>query len=167
MRLHSCEYRGTSEKASTAMVLVAAALMFSATAAGVGPAHSAAQESAVDVGYVEDVSGRVVAFSQGKPVLLDALDVISDRTRVDLQANSELRICHYPTHKLLTLKGPLRVSISRDGVTADNGKAVVVATGAETYLGGMAESLSEQSTQTAFDKGIAQFTWLMLRFIVY
>ena len=66
MRLHSCEYRGTSAKASTAMVLVAAALMVSATAAGVGPAHSAAQESAADVGYVEDVSGRVVAFSQGK-----------------------------------------------------------------------------------------------------
>ena len=30
----------------------------------------------------------------------------------------------------------------------------------------MAESLSEQSTQTAFDKGIARFTWLMLRFIL-
>ena len=61
------------------------------------PARSAAQEAAADVGYVEDVSGRVVAFAQGKPTLLDALDVISDRTRLDLQANSELRICHYPT----------------------------------------------------------------------
>ena len=30
----------------------------------------------------------------------------------------------------------------------------------------MAQSLSEQPTQTAFDKGIAQFTWLMLRFIL-
>ena len=36
----------------------------------------------------------------------------------------------------------------------------------DTYLGGMAESLSEQPTQTAFDKGIAQFTWLMLRFML-
>ena len=105
MRLHSCEYRGTSEKASTAMVLVAAALMFSATAAGVGPAHSAAQESAADVGYVEDVSGRVVAFSQGKPVLLDALDVISDRTRVDLQANSELPDLSLPHPQASDLEG--------------------------------------------------------------
>jgi hypothetical protein len=62
---------------------------------------------------------------------------------VDLQANSELRICHYPTHKLLTLKGPLRVSISRDGVTAENGKAVVAATGScvapvvSTFQGGI------------------------------
>ena len=30
----------------------------------------------------------------------------------------------------------------------------------------MAQSLSEQSTQTAFDKGIARFTWLMIRFIL-
>ena len=30
----------------------------------------------------------------------------------------------------------------------------------------MAESLSEQPTQTAFDKGIARFTWLMLRFML-
>jgi len=54
------------------------------------------------------------------------------------------------------------------GTSVESGSAmaVVVATGAETYLGGMAESLSEQSTQTAFDKGIARFTWLMLRFIL-
>ena len=30
----------------------------------------------------------------------------------------------------------------------------------------MAHSLSEKPTQTTFDKGIAQFTWLMLRFIL-
>jgi hypothetical protein len=92
---------------------------------------------------VEDVSGRVVAFSQGKPTLLDALDVISDRTRLDLQANSELRLCHYPTSKLVTLKGPLRASISRDGVTVENSKVVVAATGScvapvvSTFQGGI------------------------------
>ena len=73
------------------------------------------------------MSGRVVAFALGKPTLLEALDVISDQTRLDLQANSELRICHYPTRQLLALKGPLRASITRDGVTAENSKAVVAA----------------------------------------
>ena len=43
--------------------------------------------------------------------------------------------------------------------------AVVVATGRETYLGSMAETLAEQPTQTAFDRGVARFTWLMLRFM--
>jgi hypothetical protein len=49
--------------------------------------------------------------------------------RLDLQANSELRMCHYQTHQLFTLKGPLKAAISRDGVTAENGKAVVASAG--------------------------------------
>jgi hypothetical protein len=88
-----------------------------------------AQQAVADVAYVEDVTGHVVALSQGKPSLLNALDTISDRTRLDLQANSELRICHFPTRQFLTLKGPLKASVSQDGVTADNSKAKATATG--------------------------------------
>jgi hypothetical protein len=125
MQLRSRGQRGSSEATPTPMKFMAAALVFSFM--GAGPTRSAAQEAAADVGYVEDVSGRVVAFALGKPTLLDALDVISDQTRLDLQANSELRICHYPTRQLLALKGPLRASITRDGVTAENSKSVVAA----------------------------------------
>ena len=59
-------------------------------------------------------------------------------------------------------------SIAFLGTSVESGSAtaVVVATGGETFLGGMAESLSEQPTHTAFDRGIARFTWLMLRFIL-
>jgi len=58
-------------------------------------------------------------------------------------------------------------SVAFLGTSVESGSAtgVVVATGTGTYLGGMAESLSEQRTQTAFDKGIASFTWMMLRFM--
>src|SRR3954462_8507714 len=129
MRLRSREHREPGENVSAVVRLVAAGLLFSAAGAGAGPAHAAAQEIAADVGYVEDVSGRVVAFSQGKPTLLDAVDVIRARPRLDLQANSELRLCHYPTSKLVTVKGPLRSSISHDGVMVENSKAVVAAAG--------------------------------------
>lgn len=59
-------------------------------------------------------------------------------------------------------------SIAFLGTSVESGSAmaVVVATGAATYLGGMAESLQAQSRQTAFDKGISQFTWLMVWFIL-
>jgi Mg2+-importing ATPase len=59
-------------------------------------------------------------------------------------------------------------SIAFFGTSVESGSAtgVVVATGKETLLGGMAQSISEQSTKTAFDQGILQFTWLMLRFII-
>jgi P-type Mg2+ transporter len=53
------------------------------------------------------------------------------------------------------------------GTSVESGtaSAVVVATGKNTYLGCMAESLQAPQPQTSFDRGIAQFTWLMLRFM--
>src|SRR4051812_8182426 len=66
----------------------------------------APQEASREVAFVEAVTGRVVAFGSGAPALLDPLDVITDRTRVDLLASSELRICHYLTARFLTVKGP-------------------------------------------------------------
>jgi P-type Mg2+ transporter len=59
-------------------------------------------------------------------------------------------------------------SIAFLGTSVESGSAtaVVVATGKQTFLGGIAHSLSEAPTETAFDKGITQFTWLMLRFIL-
>jgi hypothetical protein len=97
--------------------------------AAAGISQSAAQEVAGDVAYVEGVSGRVVAFSRGRPVLLDVLDTIIDRTRLDLQPQSELRICHYGTQRLVILKGPARASISADGVIAESGHAINAAAG--------------------------------------
>lgn len=51
-------------------------------------------------------------------------------------------------------------------VESGSATAVVIATGKETYLGGMAKSITEPTTQTSFDKGIAQFTWLILKFVL-
>src|SRR5262245_61352665 len=84
----------------------------------------AAQSGASEVAYVETVSGRVVAFAQGKPILLDVLDLVRDGTALTLQADSEIRLCHYRLGKLLNLKGPLRASITAAGLTTEDGKPV-------------------------------------------
>ena len=54
------------------------------------------------------------------------------------------------------------------GTSVESGSAtaVVVATGAQTYFGKMASSLSGQQVETAFDKGVKKFTWLMIGFMV-
>jgi Mg2+-importing ATPase len=54
------------------------------------------------------------------------------------------------------------------GTSVESGSAqgLLVCTGAETYLGGMAGTLSARPPETAFDRGIRQFTWLMIRFIL-
>jgi hypothetical protein len=90
----------------------------------VGIPLSRAQETASDVAYVEAVKGFVTASPQGAPIPLDVLDIIRDRTRLELPANSELRLCHYRIRKLVTLKGPMHASISASGVTAESGNAI-------------------------------------------
>jgi hypothetical protein len=49
-----------------------------------GLAPLAAQEASQDVAFVETATGRVIALASGAPGLLGPLDVITDRTRVDL-----------------------------------------------------------------------------------
>lgn len=44
--------------------------------------------------------------------------------------------------------------------------AVVLATGAETYFGGMAGSITAKPAETSFDLGVKQFTWMMIRLIL-
>ena len=54
------------------------------------------------------------------------------------------------------------------GTSVESGAAtaVVVETGFQTYLGGMAKSMAGQQIQTSFDKGVHRFTWLMIQFMM-
>ena len=111
-----------SAKMTKAVVLLSAIGLSGAF--GLSP--SAAQELAADVAYVASVSGRVVALVRGTPSLLDNADVISDRTRLDVLAKSELEVCHYGLQRFVTLSGPTRVTFSSSSVTVESGRAAVV-----------------------------------------
>jgi Mg2+-importing ATPase len=54
------------------------------------------------------------------------------------------------------------------GTSVESGSAmaVVVATGPQTYFGKMASSIVGQQVETAFDRGVKKFTWLMIGFMV-
>jgi Mg2+-importing ATPase len=54
------------------------------------------------------------------------------------------------------------------GTSVESGTAlaVIVATGPQTYFGKMASSLAGQQVETAFDKGVKRFTWMMIRFMM-
>jgi Mg2+-importing ATPase len=51
------------------------------------------------------------------------------------------------------------------GTSVESGTAtaVVVVTGASTYLGTMAGSITEVAPPTSFDRGLSRFTWLMIQ----
>ena len=51
-------------------------------------------------------------------------------------------------------------------IISGSAAALVMATGTRTYFGGIAAKLSEKRAPTDFDKGIKNFTMLMLRFMV-
>jgi hypothetical protein len=107
-------------------------MLLSALSVALGSGSVSAAQEAAEVAFVENVSGRVVALAAAKPTLLDALDVVTDGTRLDLQPNSELRICHYQMRQYLTLRGPVRASVSRDGVVVESNKSAVTAAGSCT-----------------------------------
>ena len=50
-------------------------------------------------------------------------------------------------------------------VESGTATAVVIHTGDQTYLGSLATSIVGKREQTSFDKGVNNFTWLMIRFI--
>jgi Mg2+-importing ATPase len=54
------------------------------------------------------------------------------------------------------------------GTSVESGSAtaVIVATGGQTYFGKMARTLSSRQVETAFERGVKKFTWLMIRFML-
>src|SRR3989449_3710952 len=54
------------------------------------------------------------------------------------------------------------------GTSVETGSAtgIIIATGSQTYFGKMARSLAGQQAETAFDRGVKKFTWLMIRFML-
>jgi Mg2+-importing ATPase len=51
-------------------------------------------------------------------------------------------------------------------VESGSATAVIVLTGPQTYFGSVASSLCGQQPETAFERGVKRFTWLMIRFMV-
>ena len=140
-----------------------AALVLLALGSGALGASSfaVAEMAATDVAYVESLNGRAIALVQGKPTLLEPLDIIDERTRLDILANSELRLCHYRNEKLLTLRGPMRVSVLASAVIAENGQEIsgfgerCVKPAVSTFQGGfLARSTTTPLTRVALQPRI-------------
>jgi Mg2+-importing ATPase len=135
----------------------------------------------VNATVLRDGASREVAVARlvpGDVIHLGAGDMIPGDVRI-LQAKdlfvsqAALTGESYPVEKEEVEKGagmgaPLELtSIAFLGTSVESGTAtaVVVATGPETYLAGVAASMAAPAIPTAFDRGLSRFTWLMLRFM--
>jgi Mg2+-importing ATPase len=125
----------------------------------------------IDISLKELVPGDIVILSAGDMVpadvrLLTAKDLFLNQAALTGEA--------LPVEKITatvdsSLQNPLEmanVCFLGSNVESGTGTAVVIQTGRETYFGSLASSIVGQRVLTSFDKGINQFTWLMISFMV-
>jgi len=117
------------------------------------------------------VPGDVVRLSAGDMIpadvrLIAAKDLFITQSTL---TGESLPVEKLDTRETRTGIAPLElVNICFLGTSVESGAAtgVILATGAKTYFGSMAASMVGDSEPTSFDKGMQQFTWLMIRFMM-
>jgi len=118
----------------------------------------------------ELVPGDIVKLSAGDMIPAD-VRLLSCKDLFIIQATltgESLPVEKFDARETRESSSPLDASnLCFLGTSVESGaaQAVVVETGPQTYLGTIAKSISTQSIETSFDKGIKRFTWLMLRFM--
>ena len=115
----------------------------------------------------ELVPGDMVKLSAGDMIPAD-IRVISSKDLFIVQASltgESMPVEKVDARATLGSRSPLELeNVCFLGTSVESGTAtaVVVATGAQTYFGGMARSITGQEVTTSFDRGVNKFTWLMI-----
>ncbi len=117
------------------------------------------------------VPGDIVELSAGDMVPADVrLLACKDLFIIQSSLTGEsFPVEKFAVKETLAGRSPLELkNVCYLGTSIESGAstAVVVTTGLSTYLGGMSRAIVGQQPPTSFDRGVAQFTWLMLRFIM-
>jgi len=124
-----------------------------------------------EVPLQELVPGDIVYLSAGDMIPAD----VRLLTAKDLYINqAALTGESMPVEKTAVLPAPdvqnplemADIGFLGSNVESGAGTAMVVQTGARTYFGSMAASITGVRIETSFDRGINQFTWLMIQFIL-
>jgi Mg2+-importing ATPase len=124
----------------------------------------------VEISLKDLVPGDVITLSAGNMVPAD----VRILTCKDLYLNqSTLTGESLPVEKWAnvadsSITNPLEISclcFLGSDVESGTGTALVIHTGAGTYFGALASSITGERELTSFDKGIASFTWLMIGFM--
>ncbi len=125
----------------------------------------------IEIALDQLVPGDIVTLSAGDMVPGDVRIVYSKDLFVSQAAltGESLPVEKFEMKEKSPDKSPLEFSnVCFLGTSIESGAAtaVVVATGAKTYFGSMANSIVSDSVETSFDKGMKSFTWLMIRFMM-
>ena len=123
-----------------------------------------------EVPLAEIVPGDVVKLAAGDMIPAD-VRLIGCKDLFVVQASltgESMPVEKFDAKETSDARSPLEMrNLCFLGTSVESGTAtaVAVATGERTYLGAIAKGLADQQTQTAFDRGVTRFTWLMIRFM--
>jgi len=126
---------------------------------------------AIEIALSELVPGDIVKLAAGDMIPAD-VRILSCKDLFIIQASltgESMPVEKFEAREPAASGSPLELrNICFLGTSVESGTAtaVVVGTGASTYLGSIAKAISGQRVQTSFDKGVSRFTWLMIRFMM-
>ena len=124
-----------------------------------------------EISLLELVPGDIVALAAGDMIPAD----VRVLTAKDLFLNqAALTGESLPVEKTASIvdgsiENPLEMAdicFLGSNIESGTGTAVVIQTGSGTYFGSLANSIVGQRILTSFDKGVNQFTWLMISFMI-
>ncbi len=117
------------------------------------------------------VPGDIVTLSAGDMIPADVRLISAKDLFLNQAALTGESLPVEKTHAIVneSIENPLEMTnicFLGSDIESGTGTAVVVQTGSGTYFGSLASSIVGQRVLTSFDKGINQFTWLMISFMI-
>ena len=124
----------------------------------------------VEVAMSEIVPGDIVALQAGSIIpadlrLLTAKDFFVSQSSLTGESMPVEKHADTPTEPSKAVIEMPNAVFQGSNVVSGSARALVVNTGIRTHFGSISEKLGSAPVLTSFDRGIAGFTWLMMRFM--
>ena len=141
------------------------------TRASVRRTPSPPGEPFVEVTLESLVPGDVVRLSAGDMIpadlrLLEAKDLFINQSALTGESMPSEKFAHATPEASSDIMELPNLCFMGANVVSGYATGVILRTGPATFFGQLAKDLAGKQPQTAFDRGIAKFAWLMIRFIL-
>lgn len=127
----------------------------------------------IEIPFDELVPGDVIRLSAGDMVPADAriitardLFVIESALTGESEAVEKTTVVEGADGSALPLSACKNIVFTGTSVQNGAAMALVVATGSDTYLGGIAKMLNERGEKSAFDRGVSSVSMLLVRLML-
>jgi len=125
----------------------------------------------VEISMSEIVPGDIVVLQAGSIIpsdlrLITAKDFFVSQSSLTGESMPIEKHAETPSEPSKAVIEMTNAVFQGSNVVSGTAKAVVVNTGIRTHFGSISEKLGSAPVLTSFDRGIAGFTWLMIRFML-